>query len=547
MPNTQSHATYRRGRASRRALLAAALSAAGAGLLGCRLGHAPADGVTTPPGATSAGGTPPLGTPEPAGVSTEPSPIARENQLTGAPDWQFERTPEPIPFGLYLSHSSISGGERLNVFASARSATSCRLEVFRLGSYGGAGARRVLLQDGVRIPNQGWWLPADGLRDAPAAAYDAATGHLDCNWAPVASISTSTDWVSGYYAVRLTDTAGTRCGGMFVLRNDARPGKMIVLIPTFTHQAYNVWGGKSLYDYNTTNIAFLFGHTRAVKVSFNRPYDRAYGIKQEILDDAEPQFVQWVEGQGYDVSYCTDADLHRRPDLLQQSNALLVVGHAEYWTHRMLSHTISLRDAGKHLAFLGGNDIYWQIRTEADSNGHSDRTVVCYKNAADDPRGGDPSAATVRFVDPAVGFPQSVVTGTVYGSELLPYAQDWIVARDHWLLSGTHLRSGDRIKGLVGREYDCVGQAEFTPPGMETIAASPVTDAHGGRGTAGSTLYRWPSGALVFSAGTVYWSRALANGSPNYDWRVGRITANLLDRFLAGVTPTSSTLRMSGA
>jgi hypothetical protein len=237
---------------------------------------------------------------------------------------------------------------------------------------------------------------------------------------------------------------------------------------------------------------------------------------------------------GYDVSYCTDADLHRNPDLLQQSRALLIIGHAEYWTRRMVSHAISARDLGTHLAFLGGNDVYWQIRTEADWNGHSDRTVVCYKNAGDDPRGGDPATATVQFADPAVELPQSVLTGTVYGSELLPYTQDWIVARDHWLLSGTALHPGDRIKGLVGREYDRLGQPKFTPPGTETIAESPVTDAHGGRGTAGSSLYRWPSGALVFSAGTLYWTRALADNSPSYDWRVGRITANLLDRFLSG-------------
>jgi hypothetical protein len=433
----------------------------------------------------------------------------------------------------------VAAGQRLRVFASARVAASCRLEVFRLGYYGGAGARRVLLQDSVRVPAQGWWTPADGLHDARTATYDATTGLLDCRWTPVASIETGLDWVSGYYTVRLTDPAGAYSSGVFVLRDDVRPGKLIALVPTFTHQAYNVWGGKSLYDYNTTNIDFLFGHTRAVKVSFNRPCDRAYGMKQEILDGNEPQFVQWVERLGYDVSYCTDADLHRNPDLLQQSRALLIIGHAEYWTHQMFSHTMAARDSGKHLAFLGGNDVYWQIRAEADAGGHSQRTVVCYKNAADDPRGGDPDSATVRFVDPPIELPQSVLTGTVYGSELLPYTQDWIVACDHWLLSGTGLRPGDRIKGLVGREYDRVGQPDFTPPGTETIAASPVTDAHGGRGTAGSSLYRWPSGALVFSAGTIYWTRALTDNSPNYDWRVGRITSNLLDRFLADTTSTS--------
>jgi len=464
--------------------------------------------------------------------SQELSRIAVENQRLGTPDWQLERSPAPIPFGLYLDHSSVTLGQRLQVFASAKVAASCRLEVFRLGYYAGAGARRVLLQDSVQVPAQGWWTPADGLHDAPTTTYDATTGLLDCHWAPVASIDTGPDWVSGYYAVRLTDPSGAHASGMFVLRDDARPGKLIALIPTFTHQAYNIWGGKSLYDYNTTNIAFLFGHTRAVKVSFNRPCDRAYGLKQEILDDDEPQFVRWVEHQGYDVSYCTDADLHRRPQLLRQSLGVLVVGHAEYWTGTMLDHALTARDAGKHLAFLGGNDVYWQIRAEADAAGHSDRTVVCYKNAADDPRRRDPDEVTVNFVDPPIQRPQSILTGTVYGSELWPFSQDWVVARDHWLLDGTHLRPGDRIKNLVGREYDQRGQPLTTPPGVEVIAASPVTDAHGGHGVANTTLYRSPSGALVFSAGTVYWPCALAQNSLVYDPRVGQITANLLNRFL---------------
>jgi hypothetical protein len=462
----------------------------------------------------------------------EPSRIALENQRPGTADWQLERTPAPVPFGLYLDHSSVAAGQRLQVFASARLAVSCRLEVFRLGYYGGAGARRVLLQDSVQVPAQGWWMPADGLHDAPSVTYDATTGLLDCHWTPVTGIDTGVDWISGYYAVRLTDPSGAYCSGMFVLRDDVRPGKLIALIPTFTHQAYNVWGGKSLYDYNTSNIAFLFGHTRAVKVSFNRPCDRAYGLKQEILDDDEPQFVQWVERQGYDVTYCTDADLHRRPQLLRQSLGLLVVGHAEYWTAAMLDHTLAARDAGKHLAFLGGNDVYWQIRAEADAGSHSDRTVVCYKSAADDPSRADLEAATVRFIDPPIQRPQSILTGTVYGGELWPFAQDWVVARDHWLLEGTNLRPGDRIKNLVGREYDRIGQPLTSPADIEVIAASPVTEAHGGRGVANTTLYRWQSGALVFSAGTVYWPGALSQNSTVYDPRVGQITANLLDRFL---------------
>ena len=454
----------------------------------------------------------------------------RENQRPGTAGWRPTRTSEEVPFSLYLSRNSIAAGEPLQVFASARIATSCRLEVFRLGYYAGAGARRVLFEEGVPVPAQGWWTPAAGLQAAPAAVVDHETGLLDCHWAPVARIVPGPDWISGSYVVRLTEPGGSHCGSAFVLRDDDRPGALLVMFPTFTHQAYNGWGGKSLYGYTSHDRTPVFGKTRAVRVSFNRPYARASGMRE--LLDCEPQFVRWVERQGYDVSYCTDTDLHRRADLWSRSRGLLCIGHAEYWTAQMVDHALAARDAGRHLAFLGGNDVYWQIRLEPDAASTPDRTVVCYKRAAIDPQRDDPRAVTVRFADSEVARPQSILTGTVYGSELWPFTQDWVASADHWLLDHTDLRPGDRIKNLVGREYDRVGRPDYTPANLTVLASSPVSDAHGGYGTASSTLYQWPSGAFVFSAGTVYWSRALVEESPTFDWRAGQISANLLDRFM---------------
>lgn len=272
----------------------------------------------------------------------------------------------------------------------------------------------------------------------------------------------------------------------------------------------------------------ILGARPAVKVSFNRPYGRSHGFAEFL--NYEPAFVRWAEWRGYDVSYWTDADLQRRPEILRLSRSLLCIGHDEYWTAQMVDNALAVRDAGVHLGFLGGNDVYWQARTEADALGNPDRTLICYKRANLDPRRGDPRAVSVRFVDPEVSRPQSLLTGTVYGSELSPFTQDWVVARGHWLLDGTGLQLGDTIKNLVGREYDRLGPGAITPPNLEVIAASPVTDAHGGRGVASTTLYTAPSGALVFSAATVHWTCGLTNDSPTFNPRVGQITANLLDR-----------------
>jgi len=217
------------------------------------------------------------------------------------------------------------------------------------------------------------------------------------------------------------------------------------------------------------------------------------------------------------------------------------VGHSEYWTAQMFDNALAARDSGKHAAFYGANNVYWQIRLEPDARDREDRTVVCYKSQSD-PQIGNPRRATVRFNSPEVGRPQSALTGTVYGSELggelgelSPVNQDWVAGepKASWILEGTGLKTGDRIGGLVGREYDTLGQASLLPSNLDVVAASPVKNAHGQKGTANTTLYESSkSGSLAFSAGTLRWNRALTPGTPFYDPRVERITTNFLDRML---------------
>jgi hypothetical protein len=75
---------------------------------------------------------------------------------------------------------------------------------------------------------------------------------------------------------------------------------------------------------------------------------------------------------------------------------------------------------------------------------------------------------------------------------------------------------------------------------MVVLSASPVVRGNGQPGTANGTLYRAPSGALVFDAGTVYWPWKLDDNSYQQhgaDPRVQRITTNLLTAM--GVTPLS--------
>src|SRR6516162_8714449 len=97
---------------------------------------------------------------------------------------------------------------------------------------------------------------------------DPTTGRVECQWANPYTItvpanpSDSTDWASGAYLAKLiAGTSGKQAYVVFVVRDDDRRSDLLFQTSTNTYQAYNKWGGRSLYTVPP-----------AVKVSFNRPY-----------------------------------------------------------------------------------------------------------------------------------------------------------------------------------------------------------------------------------------------------------------------------------
>ena len=67
------------------------------------------------------------------------------------------------------------------------------------------------------------------------------------------------------------------------------------------------------------------------------------------------------------------------------------VGHDEYWSGAQRQNVEAARDAGVHLAFFSGNEIFWKTRWEPsiDASSTAYRTLVSYKethaNAKIDP------------------------------------------------------------------------------------------------------------------------------------------------------------------
>lgn len=410
------------------------------------------------------------------------------------------------------------------------------VEWYRVGWYGGAGARLIHREKG---------LPA-----APGdeRTVNRMTGLVECRWPGAVSATVTDRWRSGMYVavVRPLDGSAPRATP-FIVRAPLRASAPTVFVSAQgTWQAYNAWGGRSLYSYNSRGLPTASGTRAAAVVSMDRPYDSDGGLG--YLRKWEIQFIRWMERTGRDVDYVLDLDLETRPEVLAGRRFAVLAGHAEYWSRPMRASVERAVAAGMNAAFFSANEIYWQVRLGSSDLG-PDRRITCYKSASRDPVTlTRPKLATCRWRETPVLEPEARFLGVMYG-HVVQRPVDWIVANaDHWIYRATGLRDGDTIVSLVGQEYDAYF-ADLAPDGTVVIANSPVPfvgrdpDQFGDVASPPlqSGAVRDPAGGAggVVAVGTFQWSWALdAYGQHAYagratplDWRVEQMTANVFDRF----------------
>jgi hypothetical protein len=161
---------------------------------------------------------------------------------------------------------------------------------------------------------------------------------VDCNWInpyvlTTADPSDPTAWQSGIYLVKLTaGISGKQSYIIFVVRDDSCTSDVVFQSSVTTYQAYNAWGGKSLYSFNST------GSIPANLVSFDRPYDGGDGTGQYLR--WELNMVGFLEREGFDVSYITNIDTHANAAGLLMHKVFLSVAHDEYWSWEMRCQTV---------------------------------------------------------------------------------------------------------------------------------------------------------------------------------------------------------------
>lgn len=454
------------------------------------------------------------------------NPIVVENALPGSTAWQLplDRLSVRGEVASFTGLTSVNRGQRMPLKVSLATAGAYDVEVYRIGHYGGAGARLVHERRGLRGRPQ----PACGN------PYADGTGLIECDWPTAYSIPVGSRWTSGVYQVHVIErvTGEDKVSqSWFVVRDDASSAAILMQDAVTTVQAYNNWGGKSLYDFNS-------GGQRAYKVSFDRPTNNVANGEFSQPLRWEAAMISWLEAQGYDVRYATNVDVHREgASLLTSHRAFLSVGHDEYWSEEQRDALETARDSGTSLGFLSANTGYWRVRFETSSGGEEDRVMVCYKTArARDP---EPWAPTSRFRDRDNNRPENGLLGVMYIGEHYDVfgGFDYIIdAPADPTLRNTGLAAGALIPRLVGYEWDGVVDNGETPAGLVRIARSlPVAaepaDGYTGPQIAHMARYQAASGAYVFASGSIQWAWGLSSvgdSAPRVSTVAQQITANVL-------------------
>jgi hypothetical protein len=456
------------------------------------------------------------------------NPIVAENRQLGSTGWRLgPLVADDVGKQIkgYASATSVGKGGSLSFHVTVTPAQRYSIDIYRIGWYGGLGGR-LLQQVG----------PFAGATQ-PACPPDRMTGLIACEWPGGYTLTVPSDWTSGIYAAVLTNASGWQNYVIFVV-TDGRPAPFLYQQSVTTYQAYNNYPndrltGKSLYQFNSVGAAAtLSSDPRAVKVSFDRPYSDNGGGQ---FGNWEIYFVRWLERTGYDVTYSTDLDTHSNGANLKNHRVFLSVGHDEYWSKEMFDAAESARDAGVNLGFFGANAVYWQVRFEPAATGAPNRVMVCYKEAQLDPVQGP--TTTVLFRSPQVNRPEQTLIGIQFTSfvesdKMQPYV---VINNANPIYSGTGFRNGNSVPGIVGYEMDRYMPEYPLPPHTDRVllGESPFVDVKGLPDHANSSLYRAPSSAWVFAAGTIAWSWGLDDIETfRADRRIQKATANIFGLFL---------------
>jgi hypothetical protein len=418
--------------------------------------------------------------------------LIEENAKAGTNNWVVTGVQIPGSIEGYASQVSAVPGDTLSLFVNT-TAQSFHVEAYRMGFYQGLAGRLIETSDTIA-----------GVRQPPPS-FTPGVNTIACPWQPSLEMNVTSQWPPGNYLLKLVGDGGEQQYIPLTVRDDTSTAAYVIQNSVSCWQAYNLWGGYSLY-YGQTPTGRDFAN-RARVVSFDRPYPQTWAQGSADFFGNEFPWLHHLERLGVDLTYWTDVDLHRAPNRLAKHKALFTLGHDEYWSYEMRQAAQSALAGGTNLAFLGANACYRQIRFQPSLVG-SNRLQVCYKDASEDPMSRtEPSLTTVNWNQPPLNDPENSLIGSMYQS--VGANADLVVTDgSSWFWKGCGLPDGTRLPGVVQGEYDRYVPSLPGPDNVDVLAHSPVP---GQNNWSDITYYSTPSGGSVLATGMASWVFKLSN------------------------------------
>ncbi|MGZ7210493.1 MAG: N,N-dimethylformamidase beta subunit family domain-containing protein, partial [Methanobacterium sp.] len=337
-------------------------------------------------------------------------------------------------------------------------------------------------------------------------------------WETTYQYSIPGNWQSGMYAAKLSDGTNQFYVTFIVKNNNPQKNDIAVLSSTNTWQAYNDWGGKSLYTYQMINGKPVYQDI----VSFERPNpDANPNGNVGHTASGEKNILTWLEMKDYHYNLISDQDLHNDPKVLNPYKVLIISTHSEYWSTEMYNNLQAFLNRGGTLLYLSGNGVYWRA---ALKNGEMEVRKDGGNHTFINGRGGNFSA---------MGMTESSILGVRYQSTGFSVPAPYrVINPSHWIFSNTGLKKGELfgVKGLntvndstggaSGWETD---QMDNRSPKNTVLLAQGINSI--GKG-ADMIYYDHPGGGGVFSTGSITFG-----GSLVIDPQLSRMVQNVIVRF----------------
>ncbi|WGV24883.1 DUF4082 domain-containing protein [Halotia branconii] len=465
-------------------------------------------------------------------------PIFLENLKSGTENWLETNYALSLEIAAFMSAESINKGESIDIKASVLTPGNIRLEVYRLGYYGGVGGRLVEDIDNIVAAKQSIF----------NELVNSQTKLVRYSWAKTYTITTNDTWVTGCYMVKLTEkNTNKQCLAFFILRDDALKSDIVYKFGFATHLAYNT------FSYNGDNRKSTYsGGERALQITHDRPWEANTFNPNAVNSNPlrwEVNTIRWLEKNNYRVSYCGGQDIDKQgSNFVKKYRVFMNSGHDEYWSFKEYKAIKEAIEAGVNVVSLSANTCYWNIKWSDDY-----RTADLYKK--NDPLAGGVVSnyivdtfnvpPTYRFRDQeligktfngcqikgecgllGVGYIGDI--GNIYGG------YDLTVKKEDSIFRGTGLTIGSKLTQLIGYEWDHIDPDSLAQPQTKTgtpkfvdsiIFESTIPDSIPGTSnvsqsflgnlpldavqTAQGVYFTAPSGARVFSVGSIQTSWGL--------------------------------------